>query len=350
MALTEEELSVLPPNIQRILRAQQEQSGFGADGLAKAITFQSPQYQQSGQQLVKDLSGAAGRRFGQQYGAEFDPTYDASVRGLMGEVPNLQAGFDLQRQRLGEDFGQSMRDLDTQNTRANKAHLVNMADRGIGRSGATLVGQERLGEQFQRGIESAVRGRTSGLESIEQNAATAYQNVRNRLSQAEAQGTERARVREEARRFQEEQVRLEQERALREEQLAREAQERQRQQMDQMAEMLAASQPVPDATGALVAGGGGSGGAAGALSAPAIDTNTNVSVNWNEYNLRDPNEVKELQYFLGLPVDGIVGPQTIGALRDLNAVYFDDRPIDPTSRVRASRGNLYTFPGAPRSL
>lgn len=336
MALTEEELVNLPENIQRILRAQQAAQGIGAQ-----VAGQVPSYQQSGLALTNDLTAAAGRRFGQQYGSEFDPTYDASVRGMLGEIPQLQAGFDLQRQRLGEDFGRSMRDLDTQNTRANKAHLINMADRGIGRSGANLVGQERLGEQFQRGIESAVSGRQAGLESLEQNAASAFQRIRSRLSEAEAAGTERSRVREEARRFQEEQQRLEQERALREEQAQREAEQRAQAQMDQMASMLASSQPVPTDTGSLVTGGGGGGGVASDSSAPAMNTDTNVSVNFQEYNLRDPREVKALQMYLGLPADGIIGPQTVKALQDLNAVYFNDRPIDPETRVRAGRGSLY---------
>ncbi|MGH9982413.1 MAG: peptidoglycan-binding domain-containing protein [Nitrososphaeraceae archaeon] len=333
MALSEDDLIRLPPSIQKMLRAQQQQ------GIASQIA--APQYQASGTQLVSDLSGAAGRRFGGQYGSEFDPTYDADVRGLLGSVPQMQAGFDLQRQRLGEDFGQSMRDLDTQNTRASKQHLVNMADRGIGRSGANLIGQERIGEQFQRGIESAVRGRESGLESLEQGAASAFQGIRSKLSQAEAAGTERARVREETRRFQEQQQLMETERARREEEAARAAEQRAQQQQDQFAQILADSQPVPTATGALVAGGGGSRGGGTASSTPVINTDSNVSVNFQEYNLRDPREVKELQSYLGLQPDGVIGPQTIQALQDLNAVYFNDRPIDPESRIRANRGSLY---------
>lgn len=329
MALSEEELLQLPEAIQAILRAQQPQAAPGTMGQAYV-----PSYQASGQQLQGDLQAAAGRRFGQQYGAEFDPTYNAEVQGLLGQVPQLQSGFESQRTRLGEDFSKGMQDLDRINQQSIQRHLESMADRGIGRSGANLIGQERIGETFQRGIQAGVQGRERGLQGLEQTAANAFQDIRSRLSQSEAKGTERSRVREEARRLQEEQQRAEQDRLKREQDYAAqaaaqaEADRAQTQQMVQQmaAANLAASQPYPDVTGSYGGGGGGS--------APAFNTDTNVSVDFYEYNLRDPNEVRELQQYLGVPPDGVFGPQTQAALESKNAVYFNDRPVNLQTRNR----------------
>lgn len=64
------------------------------------------------------------------------------------------------------------------------------------------------------------------------------------------------------------------------------------------------------------------------------DNNWNISVDSREYNLRDSNEVRQLQQYLNLPVDGVYGKGTEAALYQKGAKAFNDRPIDPTSRYR----------------
>lgn len=329
MPLNPEELQRLPESIRRLM--QNESLGIQADPLSSG--------QDSGNAVLSDLQGALGRRFGQQYGADFDPEYDAGVRGLLSQVPQHQAQFQNRRQRMGEDFYRSAEDLDRMNTRTGEQHEIKMADQGMLRSGANLVGQERLGEQFQRGVQGLTQARQRGLTDLAGEESGVYQRIRGRQSELEASGTERARVREERRRWEEEQRRMEEDRMRREEDMRnQELQARQQEQASAEARLrqveaaaLAGSQPYPTSTGGYARPAGGGGGA------PALNNNTNVSVDSYEYNLRDPNEVRELQQYLGLSVDGVYGPATQQALEQNRAAFFDDRPINRQTRDRTWR-------------
>lgn len=296
---------------------------------------QLPEQTDPGNTVLQRLQEAMTRRFGETN--DFDPEYDAGMRGLAGQVPTLQAGFQRSRQRLGEDFTLTAEQLDKQNEQNRQRHLNAMADRGLGYSGANLVGQERIGEQFQKSVQGAHTAYTRGLDDMSTSEAEAFRNIQQRQTELEGGAAERGRVRDERRRWEQEQARLEQERMTREAEQARVAQEeaaRQQQlyeeqlrQLEQNA--LAQSQPMPTATGTMSSGTSGG-------SAPRINTDTNVSVNFMEYNLRDPNEVKALQRDLGLRSDGVIGPATIRALQERNAVYFDDRPINLSTRYPTS--------------
>lgn len=335
MALTREQLAKLPPSVAALLQSQ----SMGDQAL--------PQQNDPAQGVLSNLQGALGRRFGETQ--DFDAEYDAAMRGMIGEVPGLQASYEKNRQRLGEDFTLTAEQLDRQNEQNRSRHLNEMANRGLGYAGANLVGQERIGEQFQRSVQGAGQAYTRGLDDLSTSEADAYRRIQERASATEATAAERARVRDETRKWQQEQQRLEQDRLAREQQQQEAAlaeQQRQNELMNQQLsaleqQALAASQPMPTANGTYAS-------PAAANPATSFNTDTNVSVWQREYNLRDPNEVKELQYSLGLRPDGIVGPQTIAALQGENAVYFNDRPIDPSERLRQSRGTMYTYPGAPR--
>lgn len=320
MALTKQQLALLPASVQALLASQQQGDQ------------QLPQQTDPSAKVMTSLQQAIGRRFGE--GQEFDAEYDSSLRGLMGEVPTLQAGFQKNRQRLGEDFTQTAEGLDKQNTQNRDRHLNSMADRGLGFSGANLVGQERVQEGFQKGVQGASQAYGRALDDVSGSEADAFRRVQERSSNVEASAGERARVRDEKRKWEQEQMRMEQERMAREQQQA-EAQlaEQQRQYALLEQQALAASQPMPTATGSYSAGTSGGGGGGGRVPAPRFNTDTNVSVNFKEYNLRDPTEIKQLQSDLGLRADGIMGPQTITALQRQNAQYFNDRPIDFNTRL-----------------
>lgn len=303
--------------------------------------------QDSGNEITRGLQGALGRRFGQQYGAEFDPEYDAGIRGLLGQVPQYQAQFANRRQRVGEDFFRSAEDLDRQNTRANEQHLVAMADRGMGRSGANILGMERLGEAFQRGVQGLGQARQRSLTDLAGEEAGVYQRIRQRQSELEAAGTERARVREERRRWEEEQRRMEEERLRREEQMRQqELQARQQEQAAAEARLrqveaaaLAASQPIPMPTGGYAPGGGGGGGGRGGRGEAAPD-HTVATYNYREYDLNNPDSVRNLQRMIGVPADGVYGPVTDRRLRELRGFTFGGRAANPYSGMasNATRG------------
>ncbi len=322
MALTKEQLAKLPPSVAALLQSQQSGDQM------------TPQQNDPSAPVLQGLQGALGRRFGETQ--DFDSQYDSELRGLMGQVPLLQGQYEQNRQRMGDDFTQTAEGLDKQNEQNRSRHLNAMADRGLGFSGANLVGQERIGEQFQEGVQGANKAYSRGLEDLSTSEADAFRRIQERASQVEGTAAERGRVRDETRRWQAEQQRMETERLgreqeqqaalLAEEQRQSEAYQQQLVALEQSA--LASSQPMPTATGSY----------AGAAPAPTsnFNTDTNVSVNYMEYNLRDPNEVKALQTQLGLRPDGIVGPQTITALQQQNAQYFNDRPIDLKSRMGGS--------------
>lgn len=323
MALTKEQLAKLPPSVAALLQSQE------------AGDQQLPQQSDPAAPVLTNLQGALGRRFGETQ--DFDSEYDSTIRNLLGEVPTVQAGFQRNRQRLGEDFTLTAEQLAQQDEQNRSRHLNAMADRGLGFSGANLVGQGRIAEGFQKSVQGANTAYTRGLDDLSTSEADAFRRIQERASASEAVAAERGRVRDETRKWQQEQSRLEQERLAREEQQQAAAlaeQQRQNELMQQqLAQLeqsaLASSQPMPTATGTYAsAPSGGS----------SFNTDTNVSVDFREYNLRDPNEVKLLQSSLGLRPDGIMGPQTIAALQQRNAVYFNDRPIDTGTRLRYGGG------------
>lgn len=335
MALTAEQLKRLPPSVAALLQSQE----LGDQQL--------PQQNNQANEVLTGLQGALGRRFGETQ--EFDPGYDAGLRGLLGEVPTLQSQYEQNRQRLGEDFTMTAEQLDRQNTQNRERHLNAMADRGLGYSGANLVGQERIGEQFQRSVQGANQAYARGQSDLSTSEADAYRRIQQRAAEIESGATGRATARDEARRWQQQQEEMARQAAEREQQLAQQQLEQQQAEQQQIQQQLAAleqqslasSQPMPTATGSYSP-------AAPSPSASPINTNSNISM-WNrEYNLRDPNEIKQMQFDLGLRPDGIIGPQTIAAIQAQNPVYFDDRPIDPAERLRQNRGTMYTYPGAPR--
>ena len=322
MALTKEQLAKLPPSVAALLQSQ-------AQG-----DQQLPQQNDPSAGVMANLQGALGRRFGETQ--DFDAQYDSELRGMLGQIPGLQGQYAQQRQRADEDFTRSAEQLDKQNEKNRSQHLNAMADRGLGFSGANLVGQERIGEQFQEGVQGASKAYARGLEDLSTSEADAFRRIQERASSVEGAAAERGRVKDETRKWQAEQSRMETERLAREQQqqeaqLAQERQQAEAYQQQLLAleqSSLAASQPMPTASGGY------------AKPAPAptsnFNTDTNVSVNYMEYNLRDPNEVKALQTQLGLRPDGIVGPQTISALQQRNAQYFNDRPIDLKTRMGGS--------------
>jgi hypothetical protein len=337
VALTPDQLKKLPPSVAALLQSQDQGDQ------------QLPQATDASTDVLSGLQGALGRRFGELQ--DYDPTYGSTVQGLIGEVPTLQSQYEQSRQRLGEDFTHTAETLDQQNQQNRERHLNAMADRGLGYSGANLVGQERIGKQFQESVQGANTAYARGQSDLSTTEADAYKRIQQRQAEAEAAATGRATARDETRKWQQQQEEMATAAAAREQQAQEAAlQQQQAQQaaMDaQLAEVerqsLAASQPMPTATGTYAppASGGGV-----APAASPINTNSNVSFNYQEYNLRDPNEVKQLQYDLGLRPDGIMGPQTQAALQAMNPVYFDDRPIDPSTRIRMNRGSLYSYPGA----
>jgi murein L,D-transpeptidase YcbB/YkuD len=308
---------------------------------------QLPQQNNQANEVLSNLQGALGRRFGETQ--DFDKDYDTGMRGLLGEVPTLQSQFEQSRQRLGEDFTQTADQLDKQNTQNRERHLNAMADRGLGYSGANLVGQERIGEQFQKSVQGANQAYARGQSDMSTSEADAFRRIQQRAAEIESGATGRATARDETRKWQQQQEQMAQQAAAREQQQLEQQQSQaaaQQQQVDQQLraleqQSLASSQPMPTGNGSYSP-------AAQSPIASPINTNSNISM-WNrEYNLRDPNEIKQMQFDLGLRPDGIIGPQTAAAIQAQNPTYFDDRPIDPGERLRQTRGTMYTYPGAPR--
>lgn len=207
---------------------------------------------------MSNLQSAIGRRFGQR--SEFDSEYDSALRGLMGQIPTIEGAYQKNVQRTDEDFTTSAEDLFNQKGLADSRHLNIMANNGMGFSGANLVGQQRLGEQFQQGVQGLTRNRTRTLEDLNDTTTGAYQDITSRSNTLQAGAAGRATARDEERAWQAEQVRMEQERAQHEQEMAdRQLQQSQiifQQNQEALAQlrqqMVQMSQPRPSPTGVYV--------------------------------------------------------------------------------------------------
>lgn len=237
-------LQNLPESVRRLL--EQQGAGF----------YQTPNQQSSSRDVTAQLQAAAGRRFGQS--GEFDPEYDAGIRSLLGQVPDLEARFQNQRGRVDEDFTQGAEKLDREKGLDDERHINTMADRGLGFSGANLVGQGRIAEGFQRNVQGLTTNRSRQLADLTGQQNAAYRSLTDRASEAQGSAANRATVRDQQRAWQAEQVRMEQERAAAQQRFAEEqmrmqqaAQAEAQAAQRRMEEMLRQqSQPQPAPTGA----------------------------------------------------------------------------------------------------
>lgn len=189
----------LPPSVQRIL----DQAGSGY--------FANPQQSSNAGQTVASLQAAAAQRFGN--GGQFDSQYDQGIRGLLGEVPGLEANYQNQQGRLDENFSLGA-DKMARDDVVNQEHNTNqMADHGLGYSGANLVGQGRIQEGFQRGIQGLVTNRARGLSDLTGAQNAAYRQIESRAGDLQGQAAGRATARDEQKAWQDEQIRMQTEQA-----------------------------------------------------------------------------------------------------------------------------------------
>lgn len=234
-------------SVRRLL--QQQQAGF----------YERPTQTSSAGGVMSTLQSAAARRFGQS--GEFDEEYDAGIRGLMGQVPDLEAGYQNGLQRLDEDFTLGAEDLGRQKQTADSQHVNVMANNGIGRSGANLIGQGRIAEGYQRGMQSLTTGRSRSMDDMTSAQNAAYRQLTSRAGELQGGAAKNATARDERRAFEMERIRLEQdtakaqqeyaERGLSMQQQIAEQNEAARQQAEQrLREMM---QPKVTPTGAYAA-------------------------------------------------------------------------------------------------
>lgn len=294
------------------------------------------------QALLKRLNGAVAQTDG-----NFDSQYDSGIRGLMGQTMQEAADLPMEDTRAQEGYNQNSETLGRQNKTALTNNAVNMADRGLAFSGINLGQQGAIAENTQRGMQGLSDSLAQKRQDITRRGQKFEGDVTNRLADFQGQRAAKAAEREQQKAWQDTQTRLADEQSQRSMDMQRQQMEQSQRQADALQQQIAAAQPVASDTGSYASSGGGGGGGGGGssysggggrVSAPAsYDTNTNVSVDFREYNLRDPYEVKELQTYLGLKPDGKYGAATDNALKQKNAVMFNDRPIDKMTRLSMGR-------------
>lgn len=236
-------ISQLPASVRRLL--EQQGSGY----------YETPQQSSNSGQTMSALQAAAARRFGQS--GEFDQEYDAGVRGLMGQVPTLEANFRNNRQRMDEDFTLGAEREDRDNTQNQDRHVNTMADRGLSSSGANLVGQGRIAEGFQRNVQGLVTNRSRGMNDLTGAQNAAYRNIEGKAGELQGQAAGRATARDQQRAWEQEQQRMQMEQARQQQEMAQQQLQMQQQAMAsaeaaqrRMEEQLRAqSQPVASSTG-----------------------------------------------------------------------------------------------------
>ncbi len=234
----------LPESVRKLL--QQQQAGY----------YETPQQRSSAGDVMSMLQQAASRRFGQS--GQADPEYDEEIRGLMSQIPDLEAGYQNAQQRVDEDFTLGAEELDREKTLADGRHVNTMANNGIGYSGANLIGQGRIAEGFQRGVQGLATNRSRTLSDLSGAQNAAYRQLTSRAGSAQGQAANRATEQDERRAWEMEQVRMEQESAKAQQEYAERGLAMQQQIMEQneaarrrMEQQLTAmSQPQPTATGA----------------------------------------------------------------------------------------------------
>lgn len=289
-------------------------------------------YDSSGlQALLKKLNGATAQTDG-----NFDQQYDAGVRGLIGQTTQEAADLPMEDTRAQEGYNQSSEGIGRQNKQALSNNAVGMADRGLSFSGINLGQQGAIAENTQRSLQGASDVLAQKRQDITRRGQKFEGDVTSKLSNFQGQRAAKAAEIEQQKAWQDTQTRLADEQSRREMEMQQRQMEQSQRQADALQQQIARSQPVASASGSYSPGStGGSGGAA--PGSAAYDTNTNVSVDYREYNLRDPYEVKELQAYLGLKPDGVYGATTDAALKNKNAVMFNDRPIDKMTRLSMGR-------------
>lgn len=196
----------LPESVRRLL--QQQGSGF----------YDTPNQASNSGQTMSALQAAAARRFGQS--GEFDQEYNAGVRGLMGQIPDLEARYQNNRNRMDEDFTLGAERENRDNDLNNDRHTNTMADRGLGHSGANLVGQGRIAEGFQRNVQGLVSNRARGMSDLTGAQNSAYRNIEARAGELQGQAAGRANVRDQQRAWEAEQQRMQMEQAAQQQKMA----------------------------------------------------------------------------------------------------------------------------------
>lgn len=191
--------TALPDSIRRLL--EQQGAGF----------YDTPQQSSNAGASMSSLQQAIARRFGQS--KDFDAEYESGIRGLMSQVPDLEAQFQNTRTRLDEDFALGAEQLDRDKKTADVSHLNRMANNGMGYSGANLVGQGRIGEAFQRGVQGLATGRSRALSDMTGAQNAAYRQLESRAGELQGQAANRASARDQAQAWQNEQIRMQQEQA-----------------------------------------------------------------------------------------------------------------------------------------
>lgn len=245
-SLSQQDLSQLPQSIQDILN--QQNSGAGAP---------DPDLSQLGDSTLTDLSGALNRRFGQ--GQNYDPTEQAGIQSLIDSIPGVQNTYQEGQDQTNEDFMTAAQQLDKQNTLAMSQQQNNMADQGLGYSGANVLGQQRLGQAYQQQVFGANQSRARTLSGLTDQEVAAYQAIQDRSASLQGDAASRANVQDQANAWAAAQQQMEQQAQQQQQQEAAAslAQQQAQQQAEQQqiaameAQALAASQPVPDSGGSI---------------------------------------------------------------------------------------------------
>ncbi len=225
---------------------------------------------------------------------EQDPTYLSFQRALGFDDADLRAVTARRKDNLARQWQYRVPELNAQHTAAAKGIDDNYLSRGAFTSG-------------HRGADQGTETSRFARQYGEENSGFATQNADMDSELARQLATNQRRLAEEG------------------------MSARQRLALDQaaVAPARAASAPAYGGSSAYGGSAGAYGGSASrAAAAPGFDMNRNVSVDFMEYNLRDPNEIRALQTQLGVAADGKIGPKTQAALQAKKAVYFNDRPIN----------------------
>ncbi len=209
--------------------------------------------------------------------AEQDDALNRQERDLNLGVQQGESDLLLANQRDESEYNRSAAELAQQHTRALTSHDETMADRGIVRSGANLVGRGRIGEQFGKTSEALAR-RLSG--SKEDRARQLQQMKADQQMKLGDLNTERARIKTDR-----EQQKAVDEAEQSAQQVAAQAEQARIQQEE--AERLAALQPQYTPTGQFLPPDPGEAAPTGGSSGPYVPSQWDTP-DWRAQNALKP--------------------------------------------------------------
>lgn len=125
-------------------------------------------------------------------GASFDPVYDSALRGIQTRLAELTSGQEVSNRRMNEDYAQGKQDL-SQSHEQSLGFLANkLANSGMGISGVNIAEQGRIGGLHQKAGADLDTQYSRGQEDINRYISEQRQRLSEGISGAESERSGRA--------------------------------------------------------------------------------------------------------------------------------------------------------------